>query len=122
MRKLGIAASFLAASIVHGRHQRLAAASAAILPKGFNGFIKDFRQEAAAAGIGPRGLSALDGVEYQPGIIKKDRPERLLAKPSSTSRPAWSRAPHQDRPRARRKHKDLWDAHRGTTMACRAPC
>ncbi len=47
--------------------------------KGFDGFLKGFRAEAAAAGVGPRGLSALDGVAYQPGIIKKDRAQSVFS-------------------------------------------
>lgn len=47
--------------------------------KGFNGFIKAFRQEAAAQGVGERGLSALDGVEYDPAIIKKDRAQSVFS-------------------------------------------
>jgi lytic murein transglycosylase len=47
--------------------------------KGFNGFLKTFRAQAAAAGVGPRGLSALDGVEYQPNIIKKDRAQSIFS-------------------------------------------
>ena len=47
--------------------------------KGFDGFIKQFRKEAAAAGVGARGLSALDGVQYQPAIIKKDRSQSVFS-------------------------------------------
>lgn len=47
--------------------------------KGFDGFIKQFRKEAAAAGVGARGLSALDGVTYQPAIIKKDRSQSVFS-------------------------------------------
>lgn len=47
--------------------------------KGFNGFIKTFRKEAAAQGVGQRGLSALDGVEYSPAIIKKDRAQSVFS-------------------------------------------
>jgi membrane-bound lytic murein transglycosylase B len=47
--------------------------------KGFNTFLKGIKAEAAAAGVGARGLSALDGVEYQPGIIKKDRAQSVFS-------------------------------------------
>ena len=47
--------------------------------KGFNGFVKAFRAEAAAAGIGERGLSALDGIKYDPAIIKKDRSQSIFS-------------------------------------------
>ena len=46
---------------------------------GFDGFIKQFRKEAAAAGVNAKGLSALDGVQYQPGIIKKDRAQGVFS-------------------------------------------
>jgi len=55
------------------------AASCGNSAKGFQGFIKEFRKEAAAAGVGERGLSLLDGVEYQPAIIKKDRSQSVFS-------------------------------------------
>ena len=77
MRKFGVAASALAALLAatSGAH----AADCGDSAKGFQGFIKAFRQEAAAAGVGARGLSALDGVEYQPAIIKKDRAQSVFS-------------------------------------------
>ncbi|MCX7345997.1 MAG: lytic murein transglycosylase [Alphaproteobacteria bacterium] len=47
--------------------------------KAFNTFLKGIKAEAAAAGVGARGLSALDGVEYQPDIIKKDRAQSVFS-------------------------------------------
>jgi lytic murein transglycosylase len=47
--------------------------------KGFEGFLKEFRKEAAAAGVSEKGLSLLDGVEYQPAIIKKDRSQSVFS-------------------------------------------
>lgn len=47
--------------------------------KGFDGFLKSFAGQAAAQGIGKRGLSALKGVQYQPGIIKKDRAQSIFS-------------------------------------------
>jgi lytic murein transglycosylase len=47
--------------------------------KGFAGFLKEFRKEAAAAGVSEKGLSLLDGVEYQPAIIKKDRSQSVFS-------------------------------------------
>jgi len=47
--------------------------------KGFDGFLKSFASQAAAQGIGKRGLSALNGVQYQPGIIKKDRAQSIFS-------------------------------------------
>lgn len=55
------------------------AASCGNSAKGFPGFIKEFRKEAAAAGVSERGLSLLDGVEYQPAIIKKDRSQSVFS-------------------------------------------
>jgi lytic murein transglycosylase len=47
--------------------------------KGFSGFLKEFRQEAAAAGVSERALSLLDGVEYQPAVIKRDRSQSVFS-------------------------------------------
>ncbi|MFN4141935.1 lytic murein transglycosylase [Aestuariivirga sp.] len=77
MRTFGIAAWGLAALLAAGGAAE--AASCGNSAKGFQGFLKQFRQEAAAAGVGERGLSALDGVEYQPSIIKKDRAQSVFS-------------------------------------------
>jgi lytic murein transglycosylase len=79
--------------------------------KGFEGFVKAFRQEAAAQGVGKRGQSALDGVSYQPGIIKKDRAQSVFsvnfldfqAKMVTANRIKTGRA-------LLAKHKSLWNA------------
>ena len=55
------------------------AANCGTSAKGFDGFIKEFRKEAAAAGVSKRGLSLLDGVEFQPAIIKKDRSQSVFS-------------------------------------------
>ena len=47
--------------------------------QGFDGFIKTFRMEAVAQGIGEAGLSALDEVSYDPAIIKKDRAQSVFS-------------------------------------------
>ncbi len=47
--------------------------------KGFDGFIKAFKKEAAAQGIGAEGLAALDAVSYDPAIIKKDRAQSVFS-------------------------------------------
>jgi membrane-bound lytic murein transglycosylase B len=65
------------------------AASCGNSAKGFPGFIKEFRKEAAAAGVSERGLSLLDGVEYQPAIIKKDRSQSVFPLASSNFRSEW---------------------------------
>lgn len=77
MRNFKIAAAALAAFIGFGGAAH--AASCGNSAKGFDGFIKQFRAEAAAAGVGARGLSALDGVQYQPAIIKKDRAQSVFS-------------------------------------------
>ncbi len=86
------------------------AASCGNSAKGFQGFLESFREEAAAAGIGERGLSALNGVEYQPNIIKKDRSQSVFstafldfqAKMVTGNRIKTGRA-------LVAKHKKLWD-------------
>jgi hypothetical protein len=47
--------------------------------QGLSGFLKEFRKEAAAAGVSERALSLLDGVEYQPSVIKKDRSQSVFS-------------------------------------------
>lgn len=41
-------------------------------PGGFPAFISAFRHEAAAQGIGPRGLAALNGLSLDPRVIARD--------------------------------------------------
>ena len=78
MRKVmtAAAAGLLALGLAAGAAE---AASCGNSAKGFDGFLKQFRKEAAAAGVGERGLSALDGVTYQPAIIKKDRSQSVFS-------------------------------------------
>ena len=45
---------------------------------GFNGFIADYKKEAAAQGISKRGLSALDGVTLDDGVIAADRKQKVF--------------------------------------------
>jgi lytic murein transglycosylase len=40
---------------------------------GFNGFVSDFKKEAAAKGISPRGLAALNGVTIDNSVLAADR-------------------------------------------------
>jgi len=40
---------------------------------GFNGFVTDFKKDAAAQGISPRGLAALDGVTLDNSVLAADR-------------------------------------------------
>jgi lytic murein transglycosylase len=44
----------------------------------FGAWLQDVRQEAAAKGISPRGISALDGVTYDPNVISHDRGQRVF--------------------------------------------
>ena len=77
MRNVKIAALALAGLLATGGMAE--AATCGNSAKGFDGFIKAFKKEAAAAGVGERGLSALDGVTYQPAIIKKDRSQSVFS-------------------------------------------
>jgi lytic murein transglycosylase len=47
--------------------------------KGFDGFIKAMRQEAAAQGIGKRALAVLDSVKYDESVIKRDRAQNVFS-------------------------------------------
>ena len=55
------------------------AASCGNSAKGFDGFLKQFHKEAAAAGVSERALALLDGVQYQPAVIKKDRSQSVFS-------------------------------------------
>jgi lytic murein transglycosylase len=45
---------------------------------GFNAFLADYKKEAAAQGISPRGLSALEGVTVDPAVIAADRRQHVF--------------------------------------------
>ncbi len=77
MRRLRCAAMVSVALLTVGGPAR--AADCGNSAKGFDGFLKSFASQAAAQGIGKRGLSALNGVQYQPGIIKKDRAQSIFS-------------------------------------------
>ena len=78
MRNFRLAAMALAA-LMAASGMAHAAATCGDSAQGFDGFIKQFRKEAAAAGVNAKGLSALDGVQYQPNIIKKDRAQSVFS-------------------------------------------
>ncbi len=108
MRKFGIAG--LALGMAIGTAGMASAATCGNSAKGFDGFIKNFRKEAAAAGIGGRGLSALDGVQYQPGIIKKDRAQSVFSQSFLDFQARMVTASRIKTGRALvAKHKALWD-------------
>jgi lytic murein transglycosylase len=46
---------------------------------GFKGFIAEMKQEAAAAGVSKRSIAALDAVNYDPAIIKRDRAQNIFS-------------------------------------------
>ena len=48
-------------------------------PAGFPRWLQGFKQEAAAQGISPQTLSALDGLTYDPATIAKDRAQGVFA-------------------------------------------
>ena len=45
---------------------------------GFNGFLADYKKEAAAQGISKRGLAALDGVTLDEAVIAADRRQKVF--------------------------------------------
>lgn len=46
---------------------------------GFDAFLAEFRQEAARAGISPRGLAALDGLTLDPAVLAADRRQGVFS-------------------------------------------
>ena len=48
-------------------------------PAGFPRWLQGFKQEAAAQGISPQTLSALDGLTYDPATVAKDRAQGVFA-------------------------------------------
>ena len=77
MRKFGLWAAALALGMAMAGGA--GAAECGNSAKGFGGFLKAFKKNAAAQGVGERGLSGLDGVEYDPAIIKKDRAQSVFS-------------------------------------------
>ncbi len=55
------------------------AASCGNTGQGFDGFMKAFRKEAAAQGIGAEALAALNGIKYDTSVIKKDRAQNVFS-------------------------------------------
>jgi lytic murein transglycosylase len=48
-------------------------------PGGFDAWLASFKQEAAAKGISPRGIAALNGVTFDPSIVAHDRGQRVFS-------------------------------------------
>ena len=71
-----LTAALLAGFVVMGS---AVAADCGNSAKGFDSWLKSVRKEAAANGIGKAALSALDGVRYEPGIVKKDRAQNIFS-------------------------------------------
>ena len=78
MRKFGLGALALATTLAMGG-AALAADNCGDSSAGFDAFVKSFRKQAAAQGIGQRGLSALDSISYDPAIIKRDRAQSVFS-------------------------------------------
>jgi lytic murein transglycosylase len=45
---------------------------------GFDSWLGDFKRQAAADGISPSAISALDGITYDPGIVAKDHGQHVF--------------------------------------------
>lgn len=43
---------------------------------GFSGWLESYKRTAASQGVGSRGLAALDGVTYDPNVVRLDRSQR----------------------------------------------
>ncbi|MEM7303303.1 MAG: lytic murein transglycosylase [Pseudomonadota bacterium] len=56
------------------------AAKCSSTSKGFNQFKRDFAKEAAASGIGKRGLDALASAKYSKSVIRRDRNQKSFKK------------------------------------------
>jgi lytic murein transglycosylase len=55
------------------------AASCGNTAKGFDGFIKQMKREADAAGVSPQSVAVLNDIRYDASIIKKDRAQNIFA-------------------------------------------
>ena len=47
-------------------------------PGGFEGFLGDFKKEAASQGVSKRGLAALDGLTIDDGVLAADRRQHVF--------------------------------------------
>jgi lytic murein transglycosylase len=70
---------FAAALLLFGGAGSAALAATCPGPAGFPAWLESFKSEAAAAGISPTAIGALDGVRYDPKVIGADRAQGVFA-------------------------------------------
>ena len=75
--RMAVCAGVAAAIVLAAASPALAAACAS--PANFPGWLQGFKREAAAQGISPQTISALDGLTYDPATIAKDRGQAVFA-------------------------------------------
>ena len=72
-----LCAAALAATLISGGASL--AADCGNSASGFDGFLDSVRAEAQGMGIPERGIATLDGVRYDPAIVKKDRAQSVFS-------------------------------------------
>ena len=65
--------AFSAAAVVSSMLGAPALAATCNGPGGFDAFATEFKKEAAAKGVGQRGLSALHGLTLDPSVLAADK-------------------------------------------------
>lgn len=68
-----------AASLVAFLLPAAAAETCGNTAKGFDGYMKSVRKQAAAAGVSAQSIAVLDRIKYDEGIIKKDRAQNVFS-------------------------------------------
>jgi lytic murein transglycosylase len=76
MRRLALSAA-LGSAVLTGAAPAIAAQCNP--SGGFNAFLAEFKQEAARAGISPRGLAALEGLTLDPAVLAADRRQHVFS-------------------------------------------
>jgi lytic murein transglycosylase len=76
IRRIGAAVAAAVSAVLLGHHPARADCSD---PSGFPAWLDGFRQEAAAQGISPASIAALDGVRYDGKVIEADRRQGVFA-------------------------------------------
>lgn len=74
MKTMAAALSLALMGVTHAQ-----AATCGNTAQGFSGFLSGVKQQAAKAGISGQALAVLDTVQYDPGIIKRDRAQNVFA-------------------------------------------